>query len=173
MYEKHAPVIHRDGLTVLELAELQSLVALADSATGQYLIISGGEVAQTTAQWTVPFGGTGVISLTPYALITGGTSSTGAMQQVSGVGSSGQVLTSNGAGALPTWQDSTGGSGGGFTRLTATGIINSINADFTFTEKPDYIVSDGAWYEENSGWTWSGSTATMTIPPNDSIYGFT
>lgn len=62
---------------------------------------------------------------------------------------------------------------GGFTLLPATGTVNGVNADFTFTEKPDYIVSDGAWYVENTGWTWSGLTATMSVPPNDGIYGFT
>ena len=35
--------------------------------------------------------------------MAGGTTSTGVMQQVSGLGSAGQVLTSAGAGALPTW----------------------------------------------------------------------
>jgi hypothetical protein len=49
-------------------------------------------------------GGTGVASFTPYAVLAGGTSSTGALQQVSGLGTSGYVLTSNGAGALPSWQ---------------------------------------------------------------------
>ncbi len=65
------------------------------------------------------------------------------------------------------------GGAGGFTLLPATGSVNSVNATFTFTEKPDYIVSDGVWYRENKGWTWSVLTATMTIPPNDDIYGFT
>jgi hypothetical protein len=49
-------------------------------------------------------GGTGEASFTAYSVICGGTSSTGALQNVSGVGTSGQVLTSNGASALPTWQ---------------------------------------------------------------------
>jgi hypothetical protein len=53
---------------------------------------------------TVPQGGTGLGSLTPYSVLCGGTSSTGALQQVSGLGTSGQLLISNGAGALPTWQ---------------------------------------------------------------------
>ncbi len=65
-----------------------------------------------------------------------------------------------------------GTSGGGFTLLPATGTIDGVNADFTFTEQPTYIVQDGAWYTVNKGWTWSGFTATMTIPPNDNIYGF-
>jgi hypothetical protein len=49
-------------------------------------------------------GGTGISSATAYALLCGGTTSTGAFQSVAGVGSSGQVLTSNGAGALPSFQ---------------------------------------------------------------------
>lgn len=55
-------------------------------------------------------GGTGDASLTAYAVICGGTTSTGAVQSVAALGSSGQVLTSNGAGALPTFQ-SVSGSG--------------------------------------------------------------
>jgi len=52
----------------------------------------------------VPSGGTGVSSATAYSVLCGGTTSTGAFQSVSGVGTSGQMLTSNGVGALPTWQ---------------------------------------------------------------------
>lgn len=52
---------------------------------------------------TVPQGGSGDTSFTPYAVITGGTSSTSPLQNVSGLGTLGQVLTSQGAGALPQW----------------------------------------------------------------------
>ncbi len=64
--------------------------------------------------------------------------------------------------------------GAGFTTLPATGTVNGINIDFIFTEKPTYIISDGAWYKENKGWSWNGGTltATLTIPPNNDIYGF-
>jgi len=62
--------------------------------------------------------------------------------------------------------------GTGFTRLDATGTVDGTNANFTFTEKPTYIVSDGAWYTENSGWTWSGLTATLSVPPQTGIWGF-
>ena len=56
---------------------------------------------------TVPVarGGTGLSTTTAYGLIAAGTTSTGNFQQVSGTGTSGQLLTSNGAGALPTWQN--------------------------------------------------------------------
>lgn len=48
-------------------------------------------------------GGTGDTSLTAYAPLFGGTTSTGAIQSGT-VGTAGHVLTSNGAGALPTFQ---------------------------------------------------------------------
>ena len=53
---------------------------------------------------TVSNGGTGVVSNTSYAVLCGGTSSTNPIQSVASVGTAGQVLTSNGAGALPTFQ---------------------------------------------------------------------
>lgn len=53
---------------------------------------------------TVSFGGTGNTTFTAYSVICAGTTATGAFQNVSGVGTSGYLLTSNGAGLLPTWQ---------------------------------------------------------------------
>ncbi len=72
---------------------------------------------------TVPYGGCGQTSWTAYAVITGGTTSTGTCQQVSGVGTSGQVLTSNGASALPTWQSSGSGT---VTHTTGNLVANQI-----------------------------------------------
>lgn len=77
--------------------------------TGLNSFTSGGAVyasstsALTTGTLPVASGGTGVTSATAYAVLTGGTTSTGAVQSVASVGTSGQVLTSQGAGALPTW----------------------------------------------------------------------
>lgn len=48
-------------------------------------------------------GGTGRATLTQYALLAGGTTTTGAVQSV-GTGSSNQVLTSQGASAVPVFQ---------------------------------------------------------------------
>lgn len=50
-------------------------------------------------------GGSGRSSHTAYAVICGGTSSTAAQQSIAGVGTSGQILTSAGAAALPTFAD--------------------------------------------------------------------
>jgi hypothetical protein len=49
-------------------------------------------------------GGTGVTSNTAYAVLIGGTTSTGTIQSIASVGTAGQVLKSNGSGALPTFQ---------------------------------------------------------------------
>lgn len=67
--------------------------------------------------------------------------------------------------------------GGGFTELTATGAVNGTNAAFTFVSQPTYIVSDGTVMKAldnngNTNWSWAGSTATMTVPPSSSIFGW-
>jgi hypothetical protein len=54
-------------------------------------------------------GGTGAVTATAYAVQCGGTTSTGPFQSIASVGTAGQVLTSNGAGALPTFQAAAGG----------------------------------------------------------------
>jgi hypothetical protein len=49
-------------------------------------------------------GGTGLSTTTAYSVVFTGTTSTGAFQASIGPGTTGYLLTSNGAGALPTWQ---------------------------------------------------------------------
>jgi hypothetical protein len=53
----------------------------------------------------VASGGTGRTSHTAYAVLCGGTDTTTAQQSIASVGTLGQVFKSNGAGALPTFQD--------------------------------------------------------------------
>ncbi len=65
--------------------------------------ITGGSVTGIT-DITVADGGTGRSSHTAYAVLCGGTTGTGAQQSIASVGTAGQVLTSNGASALPTFQ---------------------------------------------------------------------
>lgn len=76
--------------------------------------ITGGSITGIT-DLAVADGGTGNSSFTAYSVLLGGTTSTGALQNVSGVGSSGQVLTSNGASAVPSWVD----------RMTLIGTIST------------------------------------------------
>lgn len=75
-----------------------------------------------TGQLSVPRGGTGVASFTAYSLLCGGTTSTGALQNVSGVGTLNQVLTSNGAGALPSWQSVPGLTPAAMTKADDTNV---------------------------------------------------
>ena len=60
-----------------------------------------GYLAGTVAPNT---GGTGLTSYTAYSILAAGTTSTGNFQQI-GVGTAGQVMTSNGPGALPSMQN--------------------------------------------------------------------
>jgi hypothetical protein len=90
-------------------------ITLATSVTG-VLKGNGTSISAATAgtdyyapgstDVSVADGGTGVSTLTAYAPIFGGTTGTGAVQSGT-VGTAGQILTSNGAGALPTMQNNT------------------------------------------------------------------
>lgn len=86
--------------------------------------ITGGSITGIT-DLVVADGGTGVSSFTAYAPIFGGTTSTGALQSAAGLGSSGQVLTSNGAGALATFQTV------GTTLGTAAATTSGTSVDIT------------------------------------------
>lgn len=70
--------------------------------------ITGGSITGIT-DLAVADGGTGTSSLAQYAVMLG--NGTGAVQTVSGLGTSGQVLTSSGTGAAPTWGDIASGIG--------------------------------------------------------------
>jgi hypothetical protein len=97
-----------------------TFVNAATNVTGTLPIANGGTGsssttfvnAATNVTGTLPVanGGTGATTQTAYAVLAGGTTSTGAYQSIASVGTAGQVLTSNGAGALPTFQ----AAGGGF-----------------------------------------------------------
>lgn len=84
-----------------------AISSVAPSATSGVPLISQGSSANPAfGTAVVAGGGTGNTTFTAYAVITAGTTATGAFQNVSGLGTAGQVLTSAGASALPVWQDS-------------------------------------------------------------------
>lgn len=115
-------VVGRAGNTTGVTAEITA------ASDGQVLRRSGtslsfGAIDLTSANavtgaLTVSNGGTGATSQTAYAVLCGGTTSTAPTQSIASVGSAGQVLTSNGAGALPTFQ-----AAGGATILNPQGRI--------------------------------------------------
>lgn len=94
------------GSRTITLPDASGTVAV--SASAPISLSAAGNISLSTV--TVPTGGTGATSFTAYAVICGGTTSTNPLQSIAGVGTSGQVLTSNGASALPTFQTAAGGS---------------------------------------------------------------
>lgn len=93
----------------------------------------------------VALGGTGNATVTAYSVVCGGTTNTGALQVVSGLGSSGQVLTSNGAGALPSWQ-------------SASGAVTTINGDSGSATGATLTLTAGT-----TGFTFTGAGSTLTM----------
>ena len=91
-------------ITQTPSAVLTGEQALSLLATGFLKSTTGTGVITSVSPITVADGGSGRASTTAYAVLCGGTTSTGAEQSIAGVGVSGQLLTSNGAGALPTFQ---------------------------------------------------------------------
>jgi endosialidase-like protein len=105
------------------------------------LTFSGSGTTETaTGTLNVAHGGTGDSSLTAYAVLCGGTTTTSAVQSIASVGTSGQVLTSNGASALPTFQTAAAsgivtldGNSGAATGSTVTITTGASNAEGTAT----------------------------------------
>ena len=100
-------------------------------------------------------GGTGATSQTAYSVICGGTTSTGAYQSVASLGTAGQVLTSNGAGALPTWGSASTGT------VTSVGWTGGIVSVATATTTPAFTIAgtSGGIPYFSSGTTWASSAA--------------
>ena len=100
--------------------------------------------ADVTGTLPVANGGTGVASATAYALLAGGTTSTGAFQSLASVGTTGQILTSNGAGALPTFQAAAGGGGlGGMTVYSFRGTASKATTVLTVSAVSNGLINVG------------------------------
>src|SRR3990167_2437437 len=96
--------IVESGATARTSLGLGSIATQASNSVS----ITGGTITGIT-DLVVADGGTGLSAATAFAVLCGGTTSTAALQSIAAVGSSGEVLTSNGAGALPTFQAAAGG----------------------------------------------------------------
>jgi len=77
---------------------LNGTVGAATPAAGAFTTLSA------TTAIPVTSGGTGIATTTAYSVVFSGTTATGAFQATAGPGTATHVLTSNGAGALPTFQ---------------------------------------------------------------------
>ena len=93
-------------------------LAIANGGTGSTSTTYCSLTSNVTGTLPVANGGTGRTTNTAYAVICGGTTAGGVEQSIASVGTSGQVLTSNGAGALPTFQAAGGSSFPAGTRMS-------------------------------------------------------
>ena len=137
-----------------------------------------------TTTLPVAQGGTGSASATAYAVQCGGTTTTGAHQSIASVGTSGQVLTSNGAGALPTFQTAAGGGlpGPRVQVFTYTGSAQTFTVPTSVTAVKVTVIGGGGggaggnnasqqgywggWGGVGIGWftgLTSGGTVTVTV----------
>ena len=133
-----------------------------DSVTTLSSLASVGTIITGTWSATdiaVPDGGSGRGTATAHAVITGGTTSTAAHQSVSGLGSSGDVLTSNGAGTLPTWQ--VGGANTALSNLASVAINLSLVSDTDVTD--DLGSTAIRWRDIYAATLNTGDTAADTL----------
>lgn len=145
--------------------------AAPGSVLGKPLISQGASADPVFGIAEVVGGGTGGTTFTAYSLIAAGTTSTGSFQNISGVGTASQVLTSNGAGALPTWQ----AAGGGAT-ISITGDSGGalVSGSFTFTGGATGLVFAGAATTETLGGTLvvsNGGTGRATLTNHGVLVG--
>src|SRR5208337_1238735 len=122
-------------------AASNGITNVAPSATSGVPVISQGassDPAFGTA--VVAGGGTGLTSTTAYSVLCGGTTTTAALQSVASLGSSGQVLTSNGAAALPTWKNTSSivwtDEGTNFAAVAENGYFITASAIATLPASP-------------------------------------
>lgn len=71
--------------------------------------------------------------------------------------------------AFGAWVIASTGGVGSPTSPTS-GTVNGVTTAFVFASRPTLLVSDGATLRENFGWTWSGSTATLTVAPEFDLF---
>lgn len=143
--------------------------SIAPSATTGIPYISQGSAANPAfGTAVVAGGGTGETTFTAYSIIAAGTTATGPFQNVVGLGSLGQVLTSAGAASLPAWMTPaansitiTGDTGGGLT-----------GNSFTFAGGSTGLSFGGAGSTETltfAGITANGGTVSLATDATTSI----
>ena len=122
------------GTDATSAADARTNLGLGTIATqaADSVAITGGSVTGIT-DLAVADGGTGRSSHTAYAVLCCGTDTTTPQQSIASVGSAGQILTSNGAGNLPTFQDVSGASAFPSFQLQVATIWNHSSIDAAAT----------------------------------------
>ncbi len=129
-----------DGQVLIGSTGLDPVLATLSTATGITITEGAGTITiDLTSPVVVANGGSGRAVATEYAVICGGTTTTAAHQSIASVGTAAQVLTSNGAGALPTFQ-AAGGGGGSWAWVSTTVASDDATVDFINLTATGYLV---------------------------------
>lgn len=153
-----------NGVVITSGSGVPSVSSTIPSAT-QANITTVGTIG--TGTWngtpiTVTYGGTGNNSATAYSVICGGTTSTGVLQSVSGLGNSGQVLTSQGANALPSWANA--GSGTVTSIIAGTGLTGgTITTSGTIAINSSVVTATSSGGAATAGLGTLNGTTGVTI----------
>ena len=135
---------------------------------GTDIVVAANYLASLTLGAALPVasGGSGVTSATAYAVLCGGTTSTSPIQAIASVGTTGQVLTSNGAGALPTMQTITSFVAGmimlwsGSSASIPSGWLLCNGSSSTPDLRDRFVVGAGSTYAVGA----TGGSATASLP---------
>ena len=150
-------------------------LVIANGGTGSTSTTYCSLTSNVTGTLPVANGGTGRATNTAYAVICGGTTTGGVEQSIASVGTTGQVLTSNGAGALPTFQAAAGGFASGtrmsfqqtsaptgWTKDVTAGINDSILRLVTGTVTTGGTTAFSTWNAQTA--TGATTLSTAQIP---------
>jgi hypothetical protein len=130
------------------------------SATDSALVAfdgTTGKLIKQAATVSVAQGGTGLTTATAYGVVFAGTTSTGAFQASAGPGTATHVLTSNGPGALPTFQALPAAS-------NLTGAVTSIGTTTSLGSFSSANLAGALTDETGSGAAVFANSPTLVTP---------
>lgn len=127
-----------------------------------------GGMTLTSIPLAIASGGTGNTTFTAFSVVCAGTTNTGAMQNVSGLGTTGQQLTSNGPGVLPTWQNSGAATPEALTRTDDTNVTLTLGG--TPATSLLQAVSITAGWAGQLSLTRGGSNASLTASDGGIVF---
>jgi hypothetical protein len=146
-----------------------ALTLLAPSATSGIPLVSQGASADPAyGTAVVAGGGTGNTTFTAFSVLCAGTTATGAFQNVVGVGTSGQVLQSNGAGLLPTWATIPGATSAALTKTDDTNVTLTLGGAPTTALLTATSLTLG--WTGQLGLTRGGTNASLTASNGGIVY---